>query len=214
MLTLSHVTSTTRSNASRQQGLTPLGNSQAFQAQGLKRISKKFKTRIARQGFSKSKTKNANAQQSNLTGDARDEFICLTLFGPAAAERQPSGAPATRSVAGGAAPVRQEFIRNSAGPVPENSKNWKCVSALTIECELCAHVQCCAHVQYYAHGHVMVPFLRPRRRSARKKGDHNMAWAQYYNSFTLTRALRARRARPPEVPEKACLGTPGFVIKM
>ena len=28
---------------------------------------------------------------------------CLTLLGPAAAERQPSGAPATRSVAGGAA---------------------------------------------------------------------------------------------------------------
>ena len=31
---------------------------------------------------------------------------CLTLLGPAAAERQPSGAPATRCVAGGAAQPR------------------------------------------------------------------------------------------------------------
>ena len=50
------------------------------------------------------------------------EHDCLTLFGPAAAERQPSGAPATRSVAGGAAQPRSGCAARAPAKIYKLSK--------------------------------------------------------------------------------------------
>ena len=64
---------------------------------------------------------------------------CLTVLGPAAAERQPSGAPATRSMAGGAAQPRSGCTAQNIfylkffemGHIVRQSKSWSCVARLS-----------------------------------------------------------------------------------